>query len=108
MNGISRVRNVPFYSVEPFNCRLYGGKSFFFDFARPVKRLFCNPADFMQQLADFSLQVRAAILNAIENIVLYARTVHFQQMPQKFSSIVRDKFASSHKRQKNVSEPAQR
>jgi hypothetical protein len=44
----------------------------------------------MQQLADLDLQAPPAILNAIENIVLYARAVHFQKMPQKFSSIVRD------------------
>ena len=60
----------------------------------------------MQQLADLGLQARAAILNAIENIVLYPRAVHFQKMPQKFSSIVRDEFASTDKRQKDISEPA--
>jgi len=60
----------------------------------------------MQQLADLDLQTVPAFLNAIENIVLYARAVYFQQVPQKLSSIVRDYFASTHKRQKDVGEPA--
>ena len=62
----------------------------------------------MQQLADLDLQSVPAFLNAIENIVLHARAVHFQKVPQKFSSIVRDYLASTHKRQKDVGEPAQR
>src|SRR5208282_2841822 len=91
------IQDIPFYSVEPFNCRLYGGSSFFFDFPRPVKRLHCNAADFMHQLADLGLQAPPAFLNAIENIVLYARAVHFQKMLQEFPSIVGDEFASTYK-----------
>ena len=64
-----------------------------FDFPRPVKCLFCNAADFVQQLADLDFQAVPAFLNAIENIVLYARAVNFQKVPQKFSSLVRDYFA---------------
>ena len=106
--GSDEYRDIPFQSVEPFNCRLYGGSSLFFDFPRSAKCLFRNAADFMEQLADLDLQAGPALLNAIENIVLYPRAVHFQKVPQKFSSIARDQFASTHKRQNNISKPAQR
>ncbi len=45
---LDECRNILFQSVESLNCRHYGGSSFFFDFACPVKCLFCNAADFMQ------------------------------------------------------------
>jgi len=47
--------------------------SFFFDFPRPVKCLFGNAADFMQQFTDLDPASDPAFLNAIKNIVLYAR-----------------------------------
>ena len=82
--GLRKCRNIPFQLVEPFNCRLYSRSSFFFHFPRPVKCLFCNAADFVQQLANFDLQAIPAFLNAIDNIVLNTRAVHFQEMLQKF------------------------
>jgi len=100
--------NLPFQPVEAFNCRLDRGSSLFFDFPGPVKGLFCNAADFVQQLADLDLQAIPALLDAIENIVLYARAVHFQKMPQKLSSLFRDYFACTHQRQQDVGQPAQR
>jgi len=96
--GLNECRNLPLYPVEPFHCRLYSGRSFFFDFPCPVKCLFRNAADFMEQLANLDLQAVPAFLNAIENIVLHARAVGFQEMLQKLSSLIRDEFARTHKR----------
>lgn len=71
--GLHKCRNFLFESVEPFNCRLDCGSAFFFDFPRAIKCLFCNAADLVQKLTDLGFQAPSAILNAIENIVLYTR-----------------------------------
>ncbi|MGC2637768.1 MAG: hypothetical protein WA294_11360 [Acidobacteriaceae bacterium] len=92
--------------AEALQCRLYGGSAFLFGLPCPTERLVRYAADFVQQLANFDLQPPPALLNAIEDIILNARTIHLQQMVQKFPGLPCDQPAATDKRQEQIGKPA--
>lgn len=85
------------------DCRGAGGA----DGAGVVEGLFGDAAHFVQEFADFDFEMRAAFLDAIDDIGLDARAIHFQQVHEKLAGFALDYREGAHGAEENVREVAQ-
>jgi hypothetical protein len=93
--------------VEPRDGGLNGGGSRGSRLASMIQGLHRSAADLMQQLANFHFQPAAAFLRAIENVILHARAIDFEEAAQELAPIALDHAARPQESQKQVRQSAQ-
>ena len=86
---------------------MHGGCPLLLCSFRVVQSLLGNAADVVEKLANFHLELIAALLNSIQDVSLNSRAVHFNQVFKKSMALFPDHVSGADQTQHKVSKPSQ-